>query len=472
MPSKQRLKYLAVSAAKILLKSLLLLPIPLFIMWFNFTTAASVARKEFQYERDSAMALLEGKPLAAADLMNERLLLSQLIQSIEEPFDTIAVGSSRIMQLSADIAGVDSFYNCGLSGADYRDILNVYYQFEKAGMLPNNMIIALDPWILNADPTKLHGQSDAELFSEFLNTRLGYQTGPATAQDAENPSLLSLLSVADFQRNLDYALYDETPDTPPNIAEGDLFSSAYQIKMPDGTALYPASYRDADEETVDERARLEATTFLHMDNYQAPDAELRLLFHRFIHYVRSQGVNVILMLMPYNPIVYNYASERTDIYPGFFYTEPWFVRYAQLYDVPLYGSYNPFVTNTAGSEYYDGLHVKPEAISGFFPGIPAILRQQKAGNAKSPWLISGPRVQYEVAQRLVVERYSIAAPEVVRQGYDEIINGEVCYLVHRYSDDGDNPILLATYAVTRREGVIYRWDTDVLDWIVDLRFPR
>lgn len=223
---------------------------------------------------------------------------------------------------------------------------------------------------------------------------------------------------------------------------------------------------------MNERARLEATTFLHMDGFLSPDPELCLLFHRFISYVRGQGVNVVFMLMPYNPIVYNYASERTDIYPGFFLTEPWFTSYAKMYDVPLYGSYNPFVTNTQGANFFDGLHVREKAISGFFPGMPLVLEAQKKGQAFSPWLLFGQRVQYKTAQRLVQERYEITAPEIVRQGLDEIINGEVCYLVHRYSSDGEKSTLLASYAVSRREGVIYRWDTELVNWVIDYRFPR
>lgn len=468
----QRTKRNALSLIKLILKSLLLLPIPLFMIWFNSRTSAEVARKEFQPERDIARAILAGDNIAHADGINEREVLRQLILQLEEPFDTIAVGSSRIMQMNAEIAEVDSFYNCGLSGADYRDIMNVFYQFEKAGKLPNTMILALDPWILNADPTKLHGQSDAELFKEFLTLRLGYETDYTRPQPVRPPGPLQMLNPALFQRNLQFVLQKQQPDIPPELALGDVYDLAYQVKLPDGTALYPAPYRNASQEEIDQRAMLEATTFLHMDGFVAPDPELCLLFHRFIQHAESQGVQVILLLMPYNPFVYNYATERQDSYPGFFMTEPWFTQYAQMYDVPLYGSYNPFVTNTPTTQFYDGLHVRAEAIPGFFPGVPAVTAAQAQGQPFSPWLLQGPRVAYETAQRLVVERYEIAPPEVVRRGLDEVINGEVCYLVHRYSDDSDKPTLLATYAVSRREGVIYRWDTDRSGWMVDLRFPE
>lgn len=461
----------ALVGLRILLGIALLVPIPLLMVWFNQTAAENAAADAVQFERDSALALLDGQTLAKGNQLNERLVLSQLIENLEEPFDTIAIGSSRVMQLTAELAGVDNFYNCGLSGADYRDIMNIYYQFEKAGKLPENIIFALDPWILNADPTKLHSQSDADLFTEFITKRLGYQTGYVPPPEEAEVDYPHLLNPATFQSNLEYAM-NEPEETPPDIVTEDFENQPSQLKMPDGTALYPVSYREAGVELSSEWARQEATTFLHMDGYVAPDKDLCLLFHRFIQYVKSQDVNVIFLLMPYNPIVYEYASERTDIYPGFFLTEPWFTEYATMYDIPLYGSYNPFVTDTQGDQFYDGLHVKGEAIPTFFPGVPGVLKAQEKDEAYSPWLLGGPRVQYATAQRLVEERYGIAEPEVAKRGLDEVIEGEMCYLVHRYSDGGDAPVHLATYAVSRREGVIYRWDTDLSVWVVDERTPR
>ncbi len=464
------LRTAAKAALRVLLALLLLAPIPVFLVWFNQAAAENAAADAIQFENDSALALLSGQALAKGDQLNERLVLSLLIENLEQPFDTIAVGSSRIMQLGRELAGVDNFYNCGLSGADYRDIINIYYQFEKAGMLPKNIIFALDPWILNADPTKLHGQSDAEMFREFMATRLGYTEGYTPPPTEDELNIWALLQPEAFQQSMEYMLHSGENYTPPNLVEGNVYDQPSQVKMSDGTALYPPMYRNADQTMVDEMARTEATTFLHMDGYLAPDPDLCLLFHLFVHYVRSQGVNVIFMLMPYNPWVYNYATENAETYPGFFLTEPWFTRYATMYDIPLYGSYNPFVTDTGYGGFYDGLHVRPEAIPGFFPGVPAVLQAQKRGGAYSPWLLGGPRVRYQVADRLVRERYAIAEPEVTTRGFDEIIDGEVCYLVHRYENANEGATLLATYAVTRRQGTVYRWATDTMTWVVDPRF--
>lgn len=447
----------------------LALAIPAGMLVFNLRQDAAAALQQNQYERDSAKALLAGKPLGAFNQLNERLVQQLLIENLETPFDTIAVGSSRVLQMDAEIAGVDSFYNCGLSGADYRDIMNVYYRFEKAGMLPQNLIIGLDPWILNGNADALHARSDAELFEEFITLRLGYETGwqPQAQPRTDWTEYLDPLA---FRQRLNDHLHNQPELEPPRLVEGDLYSQSVEVKQPDGATLYPAYFRNSSQQEVEDRALVEATTFIRMEGYEAPDPDLRELFHRFVSYVRGQGVNVILVMMPYHPTVYIYATEQAHYYPGFFLTEPWFVWYAETYDVPLYGSYNPYVTGSARSDFYDGLHVRGDVIGSFFPGVPAVQRAMEKGTAKSPWLLEGPRVQYTVAEVIVVERYEIPPEQPVRQGDDVVVNGGLCYTVERYADDSPRGVLLARYAVSRDEGVIYRLDTGLMEWVVDRRF--
>lgn len=474
-PTNEKLKKLGralLTGVKIALKSLLLLPIPIFMVWFSRSTAEIAALQVNQFERDCAKALLAGEALSGFDQLNERLILSQLIANLEQPFDTVAIGSSRILQMTAEHAGSDSFYNCGLSGADYRDIVNVFYQFELAGKLPKNLIIGLDPWILNSDPNKLHRFSDNEMFEAFVTTRLGWNTGYVPpVEEAEDPA--KLLSPVTFRQNLEFTLTDDTKALPPPLAEGDWYDQPSQLKLPNGTTLYPKAWREADQGEVTLRAMTEMQTFLNMDDFLAPSEELCLLFHQFVQYARSQGVNVTLVMLPYHPIVYTYASENAGRYPGFFLCEPWFIAYAKMYDLPLYGSYNPYVTGSEEQDYYDGLHVRGEVIPSIFPGLGEVAARQAAGEpAMSGWNTGErPRVLYATAERLVRQRNEIPQSEPTRAAADVSIRGELCWQMERMSGEGDDAIVLARYAVSRRQGVVYRFDTDLNQWVYDVRFP-
>ncbi|NLW79530.1 MAG: hypothetical protein GXY32_08990 [Ruminococcaceae bacterium] len=490
-----------------------------FVAFVNATTQpapepAVATADPLQTERDTVRALLAGYPLEAYNQLNERLLLTLLIEALEEPFDTIALGSSRVLQVNSDVADGGRFYNCGVSGADYRDIMTTFYRFEKAGKLPKTVIIGLDAWLLNPDPESLPARSDGALFAELLVQRLGYDetwrppgyventeeasddtdTSAADAPDAASDAgqeatsdgggFFSLLSLARFAENLPAffggggdaasdtsASLEEAPWVPGEavpVVQGDPTRQYSEVKQPDGQALYPVSYREADTELVEQKAQAQALTFLRMGGYTQPDAELCGMFHRFIQYVRACGVDVVFLLTPYHPTVYTYATEYADQYTGFFQTEPWYTWYAKHYDIPLYGSYNPCVTQNYGGDFYDGLHIKGEAIQQFFPGVRAIENAQAGGlPAASHWLQTGERIDYPAADAIVREKYAIPAPETTAPLLDVTIGGALCYVVARYAEDGT---LLARYAVSRTEGVIHRWDTDLNAWEIDRRF--
>lgn len=89
-----------------------------------------------QFEKDIALAMLGGKAVDNYDRMNERGVLGQMVESMEEPFDTLAFGSSRVLQLRDSIVDDSSYFNCGVSAGDLVDMLGLYYEFDRAGMQP------------------------------------------------------------------------------------------------------------------------------------------------------------------------------------------------------------------------------------------------------------------------------------------------------------------------------------------------
>lgn len=480
MRNLRRINGALLALVAVVLKLALFIPLPLYIIHTNLEVrlheAENAALLVNRYERESAEALLSGQPLTKFDeSYNERLLLQVLIENLDEPFETIALGSSHILQMTSALAGSGSFYNCGVSGADYRDVMDIFYLFDKANMLPENVIIGLDPWLLNADENMLHGSSDGDLFDEFLATRLGVDTGyeaPAEPVEEETDELqlyLDMLDIGLFQENFGKELTELPPGQAIPIAEGDIYQSYDQTKMPDGSILYPVNFREDDAETVESRAMLEATTFLRMDDYVKPDQELCGIFDAWVRYMQSRGINVILVMMPYHPVIYNYAIENAEYYPGFFLTEAWFRDYAESREMPIYGSYNPFITGMGFDDFYDGLHIKGEAISKIFPGM-----AQALSDAESYSVIEATQpmyVEYEVAERLVASRYAIYEPEVIRRGEDDVIDGEEVYMMERYQSSSPNAVRLARYAVVKTTGLIYRYD-DYKGWVVDKRMDK
>lgn len=454
--------------ASAVVKPLLLLPLIAAMVWFNYTVDRSGLFNGDRYEREVALSLLAGNNLTGYEQMDERQINALYVQNMEQAPDTAAIGSSRILQLSAEIAGTEDFYNFGMIGAGFKDLLATFYLFDRADKLPNNLIIGLDPWILSASPNATDYRTDIELYNEFLTTRFGIQTD-YEAPD-EGALLQALISPSYLQGNVEYYFRDQSFEKKPSVLTGDLYSQVTEVKMSDGAVLYSEEFRDADLGAVESRALESCSSYAHVHDFEELDPTLCSLFDRFIQYVQGKGVNVIFVLTPHHPTLYTYLRENAASYQGFFLAEPWFAEYAQEHNIPLYGSYNPYVAGISESGFYDGLHIKGEALADILPTISTVLAQQKNGQAGSGWLFGGTRVSEETALAIATQLSGISAPHVLRASEPITINGISCYTFNRYTSSSAGAAKAAAYAVSQDEGVFYRYDTRLGQWVNDRRF--
>lgn len=452
---------------KIIGKCLLLLPIPAFMVWFNYTVDISSLFQGEQFELDVAKALIAGEAIDNYDHLNEREIISLLAENLEEPYEVLAYGSSRVLQLRKDVVGVGSFFNAGLSGADFLDMVGITYLFDRAEKLPKTLILGLDPWILSDYSYDRHPLSDRNLYEEFLTLRLNVPTEYEPVDN--NERYKALLSPTYFQGNLTWVQEDKDSYTPPATVTGDVWDQKTNIKLGDGSVVYKASFRRKTPDEVEKMAREQAAEFIWMEDYIAPDALLCRRFDEFVQYYKDQGVQVVFLLTPYHPLVYNYAQENEHLYPGFFLTEPWFAEYAEENDIPLYGSYNPFVCGLLDEYFYDGLHMHEEGMAELFPGVPSLQKADEKGWAASPWHTGRDRVEEDTARLMVAQRYEIVPPEELRALPQETLNSVPGWVFGRFESEDEDAVMLARYMVSKDEGVVYRFDDD-MGWVVDPRF--
>ncbi len=469
---------------KVLSRVVFLLPIPLFMVWFSFNVDVSALFKGEvdQYNRDVAEAMINGQAIDSYDRMNERAVLGELAEIIEQPYDTISIGSSRILQLRSAVVGKGTFMNCGVSMGDFVDMLGLYYLFDRADKLPQNVILSIDPWIFDANAFDTNPRSDVALYNEFLSVCLGRETS-YEAQPVTADRYLALLTPSYFQGNLrEYRTNLENGGapvaeyTPPAVVTGDIYAQSENIKLSDGSVLYGVAFRTAPEEAVNERAYLEhANAFTWMEPGATINKGLAALFEDYIAYLQSRGVNVIFYLQPYNPYTYEYAAEYRDEWGLLFDVEDYINSLAVERNIPVYGCYNPYVAGCFLEDYYDGLHLKDDKIGDILPTMEEILRAQKAGRAGSPWVTGQAVVRYEIAAQIAAWKYPMNEPEVLVRMDDETLLEQPCYVIGRYSaaDDGvyPPPVLLARYAVSKVDGTVYRFDTAQGNWVYDARYP-
>jgi hypothetical protein len=366
--------------ARLLLAAAAMCPILAFMVWFNYTVDCSGLFHGDVYTREIAAMLLEGQNVDGYESMDERSLTKLTIEQMETVPNTVAIGSSRVMQMTCSVAGTQSFYNFGMTGGDFYDMLGTFELFEEKGSLPENVILCVDPWLLNGTGSGDTARSDRNLYNQFLSERLG-ESAEYTETD-ENALWKALISPSYFQGNWKYFLHDrKTRQMPKAVSGADYDNSATEIKNCDGSVHYTVSMLNQTPEQTAQYALDMAGTYAWCDGFTEPDAERVRLLKAYISYMQSKGIHVYILLTPMHPIMYEYALTYPDDNLGFLRSEDAIRQIAAETGVPLYGSYNPHILPgiDANTDFFDGVHCTSACLQKFWPGIEAAQENEANG---------------------------------------------------------------------------------------------
>lgn len=360
----------AVLAVRIAVCLALLVPIPVFMVWFSYTVDRNGWFQGEQTEREIAIGLLEGNSIGGYEKMDERQIVKLYAQNLPESKEVIAIGSSRILQMTTTTSGSESFFNAGMIGAEQTDVMSSYYLFDRADRLPETVIFGVDPWIFSDGPDANRGnRTDWEMYNEFLRYGLEHVMEPL--DNTENiAQWVSLTNPSFFRENLEYAAENGYADPYPTVPAEELYEQEMDVKLPDGSVLYAVGTRERPQEDVDATATAAiSASLLNCEDFYELDEEKCRLFDEFIQYMQKKGSEVILVLTPYHPIVYDEVMEQQERYSGFLAVEPWLREYAAEHGLALYGSYDPDAAGCTSADFFDGWHVRDEGIRKFFPGV-------------------------------------------------------------------------------------------------------
>lgn len=366
-------------------------PIPLFMMWFNYTVDRSGLFQGQQFERDVASMLLEGNHITGYEKMDERQISALLVRQMDKAPNTVALGSSRILQMDRHTAGTEDFFNFGMVGADFYDVLGTFYLFVKEDKLPQNVIIGLDPWLLNDSEDAIDYRSDKNLYAEFLAEELGIDA--EYAEEDKEAKWKALTSPSYFQGNMEYYLRDRDLRKMPTVVESpdEYENNITEIKCNDGSVRYTSEMRNWTQEEVNTIAYIHGTTFLRCGDYSEPSQSRALLLKQFLNYVQSKGVNVYVVLTPYHPTTMGYVLTNPEAFTGFLQTEQLVRRVCAETNVPVYGSYYPFaLPGVDETDFADGIHCKTTCIAKFWPGITQAQLNREAGVVPADSLLMPP----------------------------------------------------------------------------------
>lgn len=339
---------------------------------------------------------------------NDRNLLLACLKQQEGAKEVIVAGSSRVMNFDHTMFGTDSFYNTGLSESTFKDLLAVTGILERYGQLPDKMILGVDAFLFNtshnndrwmeletyadAMEEKLdgllrekadsgpNGGEPAEAVQETAGGSSREEAGVKAkkARDAEragNPgSGREINTGRDHSKwlSLDYFRYNVTL-LPKHRRFAVTYTQEWEteqyLKHYDGSIAYQRSLREVAVEEVEELTRqsIEEQVVYRMTDYHEIDERTMELFAALIDYLKEQGVEVMLYLPPYSPMLYDYI-ESAEQYQITFEIEERIRQLAADRNVALYGSYDPAGCGLDMTDLYDIYHVKTgKMMDTFYP---------------------------------------------------------------------------------------------------------
>lgn len=354
---------------KILLKSLLFLPILLLVVCTNYVVdPANVFHSRI--EHDLARLILDGHSVANVGNCDERLLQKYIIEGTNVPRDVIVLGSSRVMQLRSESFPGQTFFNHAVSGATLEDLVAMVAMYEEKGGLPQSIVLGVDPWIFNAHHQQFRWESLATEYRGYRERLIG-EPGQRVQKALLHEKWRTMISPSYFQESLRHALvrtfrpgvahtYYVTTESEPD---------AGMIRA-DGWRCATGEKRNRSESAVD----LQAGRFLARDpiysmgDFYEIDEGYLALFRLFLDDLQAQDIRVILFLAPYHPDVHVFMASHDD-YAILSDVEDLIRAVAMERDVPLLGSYDPARYGLSSRDFFDGMHPRPDTVARLFAPV-------------------------------------------------------------------------------------------------------
>jgi hypothetical protein len=315
-----------------------------------------------------AHALASGSFISfLANDFHDKCVVAAMIDTWPPVPDVVAIGSSRTMQLRANLFPKSSFYNASVFAARLPDYMGLVELMDQHGKLPKTLIIGLDAWALDGD------DSDPRWGGFFWDsTRLLLST---TGDYATAASYVVRYAEAALKRIGGHFGIGESRITVKRILECrclapfenfEISQTAigdYLTKAPDGSITYEPALRNRTDQALAASGQASVAAYLKAKHSLSP-----VLVHtlwQFVDYLASRGTRPIFWLAPYSPLEYEMiiSRDRGTLIPA---TEAAVRSGARQRRLHVIGSYDPAAEECEIGEFIDWQHPAPACIEKAF----------------------------------------------------------------------------------------------------------
>ena len=314
-------------------------------------------------ERAIARALLAGHYVTDVVNFNDRAIEQLLAEGRTRAPDVLAIGSSRIQALPASAFPGVVFVNAGVSGAGLDDMLAVYALYDTTTRRPRRVVLNLDPWSTDRDDDAPAWGRIASAHSA-MRRRLGDAEPPWRTGSAVRMSALRRLAAPEYFR-LAVLSFRKYGSSGIRFVVTDRAQNDEKTKAPDGTLVWSRIPPEKTEQLASDYVRrMRRGTAPYDGRHTAELPERARLLEQFIRYLRAQGIQVDLLLVPFHPVVFAEFARRP--------LNPLVDAAARAREIARHtgasvvGDYDPNPASATAADFFDESHMRPEALVRLF----------------------------------------------------------------------------------------------------------
>lgn len=316
--------------------------------------------------RPVAEALLDGEgAYVTSGNANERLIKKYMIEQMPKQVECLVLGSSTVIGIRRENVGTESFFNLGVSSADYYDIMTSLALLELNDVKAERIILGVDHYFFSEDLYENNARSKAwKPYAEYMEGIFDGETPAVPEADLKAERIeqfRQLFSVTYFQASIDYVNQNGSLNINRWGTVDEAYTGAYFAM--DGSMVYPLEYEYTPiEEAL--RAARDYDLDYQFGTHRTMSERSRENFEKMLVYLLEQGIEVQLFLCPMSPALWErYDEER---YPILAEVEAYVLEMAQKYDLEVIGSYNPTLLEIPNEAFYDARHIRHGLLSEYF----------------------------------------------------------------------------------------------------------
>jgi hypothetical protein len=316
----------------------------------NWTIDPASLFHESPFGQQYAKALVTSEHgLTQPDSVDEREFKSELTK-YSANFDCVVIGSSHVMQMGSErkhrsFPDCKNILNLGVSGAAIEDHITLTWLALSSGK-PRKLILGVDPW------TFAYGK-DERWKVRFADSYIAAQSvieGTRPAETASSNRWTSLVSAEYTTRSIRLLFKGALkPRIEPVQSVDEDVGGLFPIVLQDGSTIYSSEYI-----TSAKVAKVPIGGTGYKTTGVVNDLRAVAAYKGLIKWVKSQGVQPVLVMTPYHQNVW--LLDASPNVKAMIPTENIIREIGRDLSVPVVGSYRPEAVNCASDEFYDFMH--------------------------------------------------------------------------------------------------------------------